>query len=156
MNPVYPYLKVLDCEKYKISKKATQRFETPPGDQAQFDWSEYVIYMNDEKITVYCFSLILAYSRKKAAIFSRRMNAVSTYEAVQDLFIELGGVTKEILIDNPKVFVIKHVKGEEVQFNDNALRLFSYLNTLPNACSPYRGQTKGKVEKPFQYPPVLR
>jgi transposase len=38
INPVYRYLKTLKEEKNQISKKATDRAETPPGDQAQFDW----------------------------------------------------------------------------------------------------------------------
>lgn len=79
------------------------------------------------------------------------MNSASVYEAIQDLFFELGGVTKELIIDNPKTLVIEHIKGEEVQYNDSALQLFMYLQTTPNACMPYRARTKGKIEKPFQY-----
>jgi hypothetical protein len=105
----------------------------------------------DEKITVYCFTMILSYSRKKAAICSLSANGVAIYEAIQDLFIELGGVTKEIVIDNPKALVIKHKKGEEVNYNDSALKLFTYLKTEPNACLPMRPRTKGKIEKPYQY-----
>ncbi|MDT8719666.1 IS21 family transposase [Clostridium sp. 19966] len=151
INPIYRFLSLLDCEKTVINRKATVRFETPPGDQAQFDWSEYEMWINEEKITVYCFSMILPYSRRKAMIFSTRMNAVSVYEAIQDLFIELGGVTREIVIDNPKALVISHASGSEVNFNEDALRLFAHLKTTPNACKPLRARTKGKIEKPFQF-----
>lgn len=151
INPIYRYLKILDEEKCSISRRATVRYETPPGDQAQFDWAEYETFVGGEKIKVYCFSMILAYSRSKAAICSKSQNGTCIYEAIQDLFIELGGVTKEILIDNPKALVVNHKKGEEVDFNESALKLFAYLVIDPNACLPMRPRTKGKIEKPFQY-----
>ena len=89
-----------------ISSKATTRHESPPGDQAQFDWSEYQVLIADRYMTVYCFSMILAASRKKAICFSLREDADAIYEAVQELFDDLGGVTLELLIDNPKAFVM--------------------------------------------------
>lgn len=151
INPIYRYLSSLDDERILISKRASQRFETPPGDQAQFDWGEYEVTIAGKKTKIYCFTMILSYSRKKAAICSLSVNAAAIYEAIQDLFIELGGVTKELLIDNPKALVISHKKDEEVIFNDNALKLVTYLKTELNACLPLRPRTKGKIEKPNQY-----
>lgn len=151
INPIYRYLETLNEEKGRISQRATVRFETPPGDQAQFDWGEYITVIAGENVKIYCFTMILSYSRKKAAVCSLSANGVAIYEAIQDLFIELGGVTKELLIDNPKALVISHKKGEEIEFNHSALKLFTYLGTEPNACRPLRPRTKGKIEKPFQY-----
>lgn len=51
--------------------------------------------------------MILAASRKKAICFSLREDADAIYEVGQELFDDLGGVTLELLIDNPKAFVIK-------------------------------------------------
>jgi transposase len=151
INPVYRYLETLNEEKVLISKRATVRFETPPGDQAQFDWGEYQMFIAGVETKIYCFTMILSYSRKKAAVCSMAVNGVAIYEAIQDLFIELGGTTKELVIDNPKALVIGHKKGEEVDFNQSALKLFTYLGTEPNACLPLRPRTKGKIEKPNQY-----
>lgn len=151
INPVYRYLQVLDGEKGQISKKATVRFETPPGDQAQFDWAEYMMDIGGRTIKIYCFTMVLGYSRMKAAICSKAVNGLCIYEAIQDLFKALGGVTRELVIDNPKALVINHRKDEEVEFNTSALKLFMHLKTDPNACEPFRPRTKGKVEKPNQY-----
>ena len=42
IGPVYRYLKRVDEDVgSRISRKATVRHESPPGDQAQFDWTEY-------------------------------------------------------------------------------------------------------------------
>ena len=151
INPVYRFLETLNDERIMISKRASQRFETPPGDQAQFDWGEYEVYIGLKRTKIYCFTMVLSYSRKKAAVCSLSVNAAAIYEAIQDLFIELGGVTKELLIDNPKALVLSHKKGEEVVFNDGALKLVTYLKTELNACLPLRPRTKGKIEKPNQY-----
>ena len=44
IGPVYRYLAIIDEDtEGHISSKATVRIETPPGDQAQFDWSEYEV-----------------------------------------------------------------------------------------------------------------
>ncbi len=98
INPVYRYLQTLDTEKGHINKKATVRFETPPGDQAQFDWAEYMMDVGGKKIKIYCFTMVLSYSRKKAAICSKEVNGLCIYEAIQYLFKVLGGVTRELLI----------------------------------------------------------
>lgn len=149
--PVYRYLNKLKGEKIKISSKATTRVETPFGDQAQFDWSEYKVLVDDELVNINCISMILSASRKKAAVFSKKVDGESLYEAIHELFLDLGGVTKELLIDNPKALVISNTIGSEVEFNISALRLAKYLGFEFNACAPYRARTKGKVEKAYQY-----
>ena len=154
INPIYRTLQKLDEQsRGEISKKATVRVETPPGDQAQFDWSEYQVSVNNQIRSIYCFSLVLAASRKKAVCFSLTVDAESIYEAIQELFEELGGITQELLIDNPKALVIdNNPRGEdEIRYNPHALLLAAHLGTELNACNCYWPRTKGKCEKPFQY-----
>ncbi len=151
ISPVYRYLKSLKENKNKIPKKATVRIETPLGDQAQFDWSPYKVEIAGKLKEVYCFTMILAACRKKAIVFSLKSDAEAIYEAIQELFEDLGGVTKELLIDNPKALVLRNETGKEPVFNVNALRLAMHVGTELNACQPYRARTKGKIEKPYQY-----
>lgn len=151
ISPIYRYLASLKDEKILISRRASVRFETLPGDQAQFDWAEYEVFVGGKKTKIYCFTMILSYCRKKAAVCSLSVNAAAIYEAIQDLFIGLGGITKELIIDNPKALVISHKKDKEVIFNEGALKLSTYLKTELNACLPLRPRTKGKIEKPNQY-----
>ena len=153
IGPVYRSLKRIDEDVGLISSKATVRIETPVGDQAQFDWAEYEIEIGGCIHTVYCFSLILAACRKKAICFSLKCDGDAIYEAIQELFDELGGVTCELLIDNPKVLVIENnAKSEvEIRYNPQALLLARHLGIELNACPCYWPRKKGKVEKPFQY-----
>jgi len=153
IGPLYRYLRVLDEDIAQISSKATVRIETPVGDQAQFDWSPYEMNINGQLKTVYCFSLILAASRKKAICFSLKDDADAIYEAIQDLYAKLGGITLELLIDNPKALVIEHEpkNEEDIRYNPYALLLAKHLGTELNACPCYWPRKKGKIEKPFQY-----
>jgi len=154
IGPVYRFLEKIDEELDEhISSKATVRHESPPGDQAQFDWSPYDVPVGGRIRTVYCFSMILAASRKKAVCFSLNSDAPSIYEAIQELFETLGGVTLELLIDNPVALVIENnpKNEDEIRYNPHALLMAKHLGTELNACPCYWPRKKGKVEKPFSY-----
>ncbi len=154
ISPVYRFLNKLSHDSEGcISSKATVRIETPPGDQAQFDRTEYEVLVNGRYQTVYCFALILAASRKKAVVCSLRCDADSIYEAIQDMFEEMGGVTLELLIDNPKALVVENnpKSQEEIRYNPHALMMAKTLGTELNACPCYCPRKKGKIERPFKY-----
>ena len=153
IGPVYTFLRRIDEDVGLISSKATVRHESPPGDQAQFDWTEYEVQIGPRIRTVYCFSMILATSRKKAVCFSLKEDSDAIYEAIQELFEDLGGVTLELLIDNPKALVIENNprSEEEIRYNPKALMLAKHLGTELNACPCYWPRKKGKVERPFNY-----
>lgn len=153
IGTVYRLLRRVDEDVGKISSKATVRIETPVGDQAQFDWSEYQIIIGGIYRTVYCFSMILAACRRKAICFSLKEDAEAIYEAIQELYGDLGGVTLEMLIDNPKALVIENnpKTEEEIKYNPLALLLAKHMGFELNACPYYWPKKKGKVEKPFDY-----
>ena len=64
IDTVRRYLRKLD-EEERISAKATVRFETPPGKQAQVDWAEIGKFPDSGNILrkVYAFVMVLGYSR---------------------------------------------------------------------------------------------
>lgn len=99
---------------------------------------------------VYCFAMILAASRKKAVCFFLKVDAAAIYEAIQELFDDLGGITLELLIDEPKVLVIEnHLKGEdEIRYNSQALMMARHLGTEFNACPCYWPCKKAKSNRP--------
>lgn len=154
IGPIYRFLRKVDEDVGNhISKKATVRHESPPGDQAQFDWTEYEVLVGNSYQKVYCFAMILAASRKKAVCFSLRVDADAIYEAIQELYEGLGGVTLELLIDNPKALVIENnpKSEDEIRYNPHALMLAKHLGTELNACPCYWPRKKGKIESPFKY-----
>lgn len=154
IGPIYRLLRRMDEDVgIRINKKATTRHESPPGDQAQFDWTEYDCFINNQYKKVYCFAMILAASRKKAVCFSYKADADAIYEAIQELYDDLGGTTLELLIDNPKALVLENNprSEDEIRYNPQALLVARHLGIELNACPCYWPRKKGKIERPFNY-----
>ena len=139
----------LETMKKEPQEKATVRFETAPAVQAQFDWSPYRVLLNGREQVVYCFLLILSYSRHKYITFSLDQSLSSVIEALEEGLHFFGGVPLEILIDNAKQMVFASLKNNVKCFNDTFLALAGNYAFKPVACRIRRPQTKGKVERPF-------
>src|SRR5579883_1649755 len=79
---------------------------TAPGQQAQFDWSPYTVEIGGELRRVVVYGLTLGYSRRKHYTASFDERAPSIYEAIEESLWHFGGSPKELLVDNPKAFVL--------------------------------------------------
>jgi transposase len=132
------------------SSKVTERFETPPGQQAQFDWSPYTIELGGELARVVVFGMVLGYSRRKHYTASLDETQASIYEAIESCLRHFGGAPKQLLVDNAKAFVLDAKPGH-FRWNPQFLELCGHYRIRPTACQPYRPRTKGKVERPFFY-----
>lgn len=90
--------------------------------------------------------MILAASRKKAVCCSLKVDADAIYEAIQELYEDLGGITLELLIDNPKALVIENnpKSEDEIRYNPHALMLAKHLGTELNACPCYWPRKKAR------------
>lgn len=127
----------------------TERFETEPGQQAQFDLKEKVpvININGEKQLIYVATLTMGFSRYNI----RKIVPDTSYESVStflaQVFDELGGVPKELVIDNIKCLVDKpRSKGKDAIINNKFIEFSKDYGFEIKACMPHRAQTKGKVE----------
>ena len=130
--------------------RVTERFETVPGEQCQFDWSPYTILIGGARTRVIVYNTVLGYSRRQFNWPSRDETQASIYEALEEAFWHFGGVTKVALVDNAGAFVVD-ARPTHFQWNPKFLELCGYYRTEPRACRVRRARTKGKVEKPFQY-----
>lgn len=131
--------------------RATVRFETEPGRQAQLDWGEILTVIAGVETKAYFSAVTLGYARRTHAYAFDRLDAEHLYESVVRAFGYFGGVTQELLIDNPKALVLKHRVGEAVAFNSRFLDLCVHYGVRPRACRPYRARTKGKDERMVGY-----
>lgn len=133
------------------ASRATVRFETEPGRQAQLDWGEIRTEVAGRETRVYFSAVTLGYARRTHAYAFERLDAEHLYESVVRAFAYFGGVTAEVLIDNPKALVLQHRAGEAVVFNSRFLDLCAHYGVRPRACRPYRARTKGKDERMVGY-----
>lgn len=147
--------KFVNIEKRDMRKQAVLRFETLPGEQSQVDWGYFgEIYDQEQKrrIKLYCFFMILGYSRMLYIEFFERAHIENFLIGHNNAFKYFGGYTKEILYDNLKSVVIKRaLRAKESEFNKKFMDFAGYYGFNPILCRPYKPNTKGKVENSVLY-----
>jgi transposase len=145
---LYDYL--AELKEQHTRERASARYETAPGEQAQFDWSPYRVRLGERVQRVVVFGLILGYSRRKYYLASLDETQASVFEALERGLVHIGGVPKQVLVDNARVFV-DDARPESFQWNARFLALCGHYRMEPRACAVRRAQTKGKIERPFSY-----
>ena len=136
----------------KAQKRATVRFETPPGRQMQIDFGDTKVWIGDERVRIHVFVATLGYSRRLHVRASLRQRQSDWFEGMEGAFLRFGGVTAEVLLDNAKALVEHHdTVTREVRFNERLHTFARYWGFTPRACAPYRARTKGKDERGVGY-----
>ena len=142
-------------KKMDLDEKATVRFETMPGKQGQMDWGffeDHLVYEDGKRKKLYCFLMVLGYSRMRYIEFVTDMSTNTLIKCHQNAFRYFGGYPEEMLYDNMKQVVIKRLlKQEDSTLNRQFEDFAGFYGFKPILCRPYRGQTKGKVERTVQF-----
>jgi transposase len=136
----------LRAERDRLAE-ATLRFETAPGRQAQVDWGSTWASIGGQRVRVQLFVMVLGYSRRLYVECTGDQTLGSLLACHQHAFDWFGGLTEEILYDNPKTVVLKRDwDGRVIEWHPQFWDFAQYYGFMPRLCRPYRAQTKGKVE----------
>lgn len=130
-------------------KKATIRFETIPGLQAQVDWKESMRLINKKGkvFEINIFLMILGYSRFKYIELTSDRTQDTLFKCMVNAFGYFNGCPREILFDNMRTVVDKaRTTTTQVVFNKRFQNFSNDAGFTPLACVGYRPKTKGKVE----------
>ena len=82
--------------------KSTVRFETPPGHQMQHDWGEIITIVSGRPQKVFFNVNALGFSRRFHFWCTDSNDAEHTYEGIIRSLEYMGGVPKEVLVDNQR------------------------------------------------------
>lgn len=133
----------------KTGVPAVYRYETKPGVQGQADWAECgYIDIDGEKRKLYCFTMVLGYSRMRYAEFTLRVDVYTLIQCHINAFEYFGGYPQELLYDNITQIVKKRApRSSDSTWNSHYQDFFEHYGFIPRLCRPYRPQTKGKIER---------
>ncbi|WP_202708633.1 IS21 family transposase [Sporosalibacterium faouarense] len=130
-------------------KKATIRFDTSPGLQAQVDWKESIKMVSKlgEIFEVNIFLMVLGYSRLKYLKLTTNRTQETLFECLFEGFRYFEGIPKEILFDNMSTVVDrKNTTFKNIAINNKFKHFSMDAGFEVITCRPYRSETKGKVE----------
>jgi hypothetical protein len=144
---VAPFRAQLEAE-----KRATIRFETPPGRQMQIDFGVRKVLIGGALERVSLFVATLGYSRRGYVRAFRNEAQSAWFEGMEGALRHFGGVPHEVLLDNARALVDRHDSvTREVAFNARLIAFARYWGFELHACAPYRARTKGKDENGVGY-----
>ena len=124
----------------KIEPEPVVRFETPPGQQMQADFT-HVRRGRDPLIALVA---TMGYSRATFVKFTAGEDAATLCAGLCEAFDYFGGVPEHVLFDNTKAVVIERdAYGPGLhRWNDEMKALAEVRGFTPRLCRPYRAKTK--------------
>ena len=132
--------------------KATMRFETAPGRQAQVDWGQCWTEIAAKRVKVHLFVMTLGYSRRAFARARLDEKLEAFLECHEEAFAHFGGCAHDLVYDNAKTTVLgRDFEGRRIHWNPTFWDFSTYYGFRAWAHRPYRAQTKGKVESGVRY-----
>jgi transposase len=134
-----------------IASRATERFETEPGEQAQVDWGHFRVDWNQSQKRLYAFVMVLGYSRMLYVEYTEDEKVETLIGCHERAMTYFGGITRTCLYDNMKTVVIGQDEQGEVIWNERFAKFAIHHGFILRRCKPYRPRTKGKVENGVGY-----
>jgi len=132
--------------------KATVRYETLPGDQAQVDWGFCeTVDANGRAHKLPVFVMVLGYSRATFVEYTRRCDIYSFLRCFVHAIEHFGGVPKIMLTDHMKTVVTGMNDDRTPQWNRMFEDFALSVGLTPKLCKVRRPETKGKVERGVQF-----
>lgn len=132
-------------------REVSLRTETLIGEQAQVDWAFVSqIPVAGGLRALWLFVIVLSYSRALWAEFVMDLSVHSLCRSLVRAARFFGGVTRQLLFDNPKTVVLER-RGDAVRFHPVLLELCAHLRAQPRLCAVARPQQKGRVERAIRW-----
>jgi transposase len=135
-------------------QRATIRFETEPGRQAQVDFGQRQVWIADRPVIAHFFVFTLGFSRRCYVEAFRHERLDAVLAGHEHAFHHFAGVPQQIVVDNARPVVLSHKREDDrhsVVWHPAYADFATYYGFEPWAHWPYRPQTKGKTESGVKY-----
>lgn len=121
------------------------RFETPPGQQMQADFT----HIRRGRDPLLAFVATLGYSRSSWVRFTTDERAETWFGCLRQAFFHFGGVPQHVLFDNAGAIILERdaYGAGHHRWHSGLLAVAEEFGFTPRVCQPYRARTKGKVER---------
>ena len=117
-----------------------------PAQAAQVDWgSAGRIQIRAIRRRLSFFVMVLCFSRRMYLEFTWREAQEHFLECHQHAFEYFLGATHQLIVDNCKVAVTRHERGQAPIFNPRYLDFARHHGCEVRACNPHSPHEKGKV-----------
>lgn len=123
-----------------------------PAQAAQVDWASagsLAVGAGHRRLSF--FVMVLCFSRRMYVEFTLREAQEHFLEAHQNAFEYFGGSPQQLIVDNCKVAVTRHARGQAPIFNARYLDFARHHGCEPRACNPHSPHEKGRVERAVDY-----
>jgi transposase len=130
----------------KAGRFPVRRYETPPGEQLQFDWGEFRYDQGGSYHKVFGFTAVLSYSRMRLVVFTKRCDVATLIRCLLLSCEYFGGLPRTMLTDRMKT-VLLEMDGTTPVWNSVFADFMAAIGVAPRVCRAYTPQTKGKVER---------
>jgi len=127
----------------------TQSFA--PGQVAMVDWGDFGFALPGVPRRVSAFVMALAFSRMLYLEYTLSQKFGTFVRCMDRALAFFGGTTLCDVFDNMKTVVLEHQPPHPPVFNPLMLSYAAARGFALHACNPYRGNEKGRVERPIGF-----
>jgi transposase len=132
-------------------KQVYLKLEFDPGQDAQVDWGEGQVIMNNQPITAQLFVMRLGYSRRTFVKAYPTQRQECFFDGHVRAFEFFDGVPHRLTYDNLKVAVYEILTGRQRQEQEAFILFRSHYLFDSRYCTPGQGHEKGSVEHMVGY-----
>ncbi len=123
-----------------------------PGEAVQVDWTFCgYLKVGSASRRLSCFVMVLCHSRRLYVEFTLRETMEHFLQCHRNALEYFGGAPHTFIVDNCKTAVLSHHRHGHVVENPRYLEFVHYYGKAVRACTPRKGNEKGRVESGCKY-----
>lgn len=149
-STVTRYLREVRGPRFRAADRVSVPIHTDPGEEAQFDFCDLGSVAAAWGWTgpLFCFGMILSWSRQRIWWFTTSQDRHHTFEGVARFFDAVGGVPAACRTD--RMGALGRSQGARFVLHSPTIEFAAHHGTKITSCKAGDAKRKGKVERPFR------